>query len=160
MYNLLYVHLITMATINFYCADISNIPLKNRRFLKSFIFNLFEREKKSLGSLSYIFSSDDYLLKLNQEHLKHNFFTDVITFDLSNSSSEIAGEIYISIERVKENAKKHHTTLQKELLRVVFHGALHLCGYNDKKKSEITIMRQKEDEYLRLFEEQFKNSST
>lgn len=149
-----------MAIIKFYCADIRNIPITNRKALKPFIYNLFKMEKRGLASLSYVFTSDKYLLKMNQKHLKHNFFTDIITFELSDNTKEVIGEVYISVERVKENTKKYETTLKKELLRVVFHGALHLCGYNDKKKSEITIMRQKEDEYLRLFEEQSKNSST
>lgn len=148
-----------MASIKFYCADIPNIPLANRRFLKSFIPDLFRREKKCVTSLSYIFTSDNYLLNMNQKHLKHDSFTDIITFDLSTNREEITGEIYISVERVRENAKKYRTSLKKEFLRIMFHGALHLCGYMDKKKSEITIMRQKEDQYLGLFEEQFKNSS-
>ncbi len=161
MYNLLYVHLIPpMATIKFYCADIHTTPITNKKFLKSFISYLFKKEKKSLASLSYVFASDNYLLEINQKHLKHNFFTDIITFDLSNNTKEIIGEAYISVERVRENAIKQKTTLKKELLRVIFHGALHLCDYTDKKKSEITIMRQKEEEYLCLFEEQLKNSST
>lgn len=145
-----------MAKISFYCSDIPNTPVSNRRFLRSFISDLFKKESKLLSSLSFVFTSDDYLLKMNKKHLKHNFYTDIITFNLSDNQDEIVAEIYISVERVRENAKIHGTTLKKEILRVIFHGALHLCGYRDKKKSEITIMRQKEDGYLRLFEEQLK----
>jgi probable rRNA maturation factor len=85
--------------------------------------------------------------------LQHDYFTDIITFDLSVSKNETIGEIYISVDRVRENAMTHSVTFQTELLRVIFHGALHLCGYKDKKKSEITIMREKEDYYLLLFEQ-------
>ncbi len=91
--------------------------------------------------------------------LHHDYYTDVITFNFS-SAKKIDGEVYISIPRVKENSKIHVAPFQTELLRVVFHAALHLCGYDDKKKSEITIMREKEDHYLCLFEEQIKKHSS
>jgi rRNA maturation RNase YbeY len=91
------------------------------------------------------------LLNINKTFLKHDYFTDIITFDLSEGFVEIVGEVYISIHRVRDNARSLRTNVTNELLRVLFHGALHLCGYKDKKKSEITIMREKEDYYLSLF---------
>ena len=105
-----------------------------------------------MKSLNIIFCSDQYLLAINQQHLKHDFYTDIITFDLSESNSlHITAELYISIDRVKDNAGIHKSDVSTELLRVVFHGALHLCGYKDKKQNEINIMRQKEEEYLALY---------
>ena len=108
-------------------------------------------EGKSLKNLQYVFCSDAYLLHINQQYLQHDDFTDIITFDLS-AGEDIEGEIYISSERVRENAGLHGNSFQHEMQRVIFHGALHLCGYKDKKKSEIQTMRDKEDAYLRLFD--------
>jgi probable rRNA maturation factor len=125
-------------------------PEKKR--LKKFIAFLFEAEQKGAESLSYVFCSDDFLLDINLRFLKHNNYTDIITFDLSDSAESLTGEIYISIDRVKENAVAANVSFKNEMLRVVFHGALHLCGYNDKTKSEIAILRQMENKYLRLYE--------
>ncbi len=149
-----------MALIKFYSADIPSVPLSNKGLLKSFILQLFKKEQKSLSALTYVFTTDDYLLGINLKYLRHNTLTDTITFNLSESTEEIIGEVYISVERVKDNGRAYQISLKDELLRVMFHGALHLCGYKDKKKSEITIMRQKEEHYLSLFDEQLKNSST
>lgn len=140
-----------MAIVRFNYADVKTVPLKQKTAVKDFVINLFQSENKTVDRIDYVFCSDDYLLAINKSFLQHDYYTDIITFDLSNNSETI-GEIYISIDRVKENASKHQSTTSSELLRVIFHGALHLCGYRDKKKSEITIMRQKEDYYLRLFE--------
>ncbi len=142
-----------MATVSFRSADRSlQIPGKTR--LKAFIQLLFKKEKISLDSITYIFCSDEFLLQMNRDFLQHDYYTDIITFGLSDKGQPIEAELYISLDRVKDNAKTHNTTQTNEILRVIFHGALHLCGYKDKKKSEITIMRQKEDQYLRLFEKQ------
>jgi probable rRNA maturation factor len=138
-------------TIRFHYADVVSIPLKNKKEVKEFVESLFGSEGKEVSTVSYVFCSDEYLLDINRAYLQHDYYTDIITFDLSNTSSALVAEIYISIPRVRENAQIHGTTATDELLRVIFHGALHLCGYRDKKKSEITIMRGKEDEYLRLF---------
>ena len=128
------------------------VILKQRRFLKKFIIQLFINEGKSLQSINIIFCSDDYLLEINKQHLQHDFYTDIITFDLSNSSTNpIIGELYISIERVKDNAALHDENFSIELLRVIFHGLLHLCGFKDKTARDIKTMRQKEDEYLNLY---------
>ena len=128
------------------------VLLKNRKSLKAFIFSLFSKEGRELTEMNIIFCSDDYLLEINKQHLQHNFYTDIITFDLSESKSgPITGELYISIDRVKENASLLNTKFALELHRVIFHGSLHLCGYGDKSKKEIAIMRAKENEYLSLF---------
>ena len=128
------------------------VTIKNRRPLKLFINRLFKEEGKVLHSLNIIFCSDEYLLAINKLHLQHNFYTDIITFDLSEKDSQfIIGELYISIDRVKENAFSLSINFSTELLRVIFHGALHLCGFKDKTKTDIKKMRDKEEEYLRLY---------
>jgi rRNA maturation RNase YbeY len=121
--------------------------LEERARLKRFIENIFKKEGKRLQSLNYIFCTDKALLEINQQFLKHDFYTDIITFDLSDSAIVIA-EIYISIDRVKENALDHKVSFKRELYRVLFHGVLHLCGYKDKKRGEIQEMREKEDYYF------------
>ena len=141
----------TMAKVSFHSADRA-IPLTNRTALKTFIASLFRREKQQLDSIHYIFCSDEYLVQINRDFLSHDYYTDIITFGLSAPGQPVEAEIYISVDRVKDNAANLAQPFRKELLRVVFHGALHLCGYKDKKKSEITIMREKEEQYLRLFE--------
>lgn len=101
--------------------------------------------------LSYIFCTDDHLLQMNQQFLSHDTLTDIITFDMSEHKAELEGEIYISVDRVKENAEKFNTTYNNELHRVIFHGALHLCGFKDKNEEEQKMMRQKEDECLAAY---------
>lgn len=122
--------------------------LKKRTELKSFIETLFKKEKKQLSSINYIFCTDKRVLDINRQFLHHNFYTDIITFDLSETDFTQA-EIYISIDRVKDNAKTLEVSLKSELHRVIFHGALHLCGYKDKTKKEKEEMRGKEDFYLK-----------
>lgn len=122
-----------------------------KKQLRSFVEKLLKREGRASGSIQYIFCSDEYLLGINRQFLEHDYYTDIITFDLSEGDDVIA-EIYISIDRVKDNAARHGEAFRSEMLRVIFHGALHLCGYRDKTKSEITLMREKENEYLRLFD--------
>jgi rRNA maturation RNase YbeY len=124
--------------------------LKDRKKLKTFIEKIFKKEKKKLQELHYIFCNDDYLLKINQHFLKHNYYTDIITFDLSETSS-ICGEVYISIDRLKENAEKYKSRYSDELHKLLFHGALHLCGYKDKTLPDRNVMTEKEDAYLKLY---------
>jgi len=128
------------------------VNLKNRERLKKFIEAIFVRESTGLKELHYIFCSDKYLLKLNKQFLKHDFLTDILTFNLSEKDPEITAEAYISSERVKENSKKFKTSFSREILRVVFHGALHLCGYRDKTVEEQKIIRQKEELLIKLFQ--------
>ncbi len=124
--------------------------LTKRTPLKDFLIHLFKKEGKGLRSLDYIFCSDDYLLKINQEFLGHDEFTDIITFDFS-SDSLAEGEIYISIERVKENAALLGNSIREELHRVIFHGSLHLCGYKDKTVKQNNTMREKEQAWLNYY---------
>lgn len=140
-----------MPSVHFYYADINPLSITKKKLIKNFIRQIFTNEGKPLSSLDYIFCSDLYLLEINKNFLKHDYFTDIISFDLSEAE-EVVGEVYISVDRVKENGVLHSSSFNEELLRVIFHGALHLCGYKDKKKSEITVMRAKEDYYLKLFD--------
>ena len=139
-----------MQKVQFYFLD-RNPALKERTRLKLFIEKLFTSEKMKLGNLSYIFCSDEHLLTINNDFLKHDFYTDVITFDLSSSKNEIEGEVYLSVDRIKDNAKQLGVSFKEELHRVIFHGALHLCGYKDKKKEEALVMRSKENKYLKRY---------
>ena len=128
----------------------SGFGLTQREYLKVFIGELFKKEKKALLNLNYIFCSDKRLLEINKQYLNHDYYTDIITFDLSETNETI-GEIYISIDRVKDNAKINGTSFRSELHRVIFHGALHLCGYGDKKPKEKALMTEKENKYLSLY---------
>ena len=129
-----------------------NITLINRKKLKWFIIKIFKNEKVALESMSYVFCSDDFLLQINKDYLKHDYFTDIISFDLSLSkTSPIIGEVYISVDTIRDNTKRFQTTIQLELHRVIFHGALHMCGYKDKSKKDQSLMTAKEDEYLFLY---------
>jgi len=130
------------------------ITAPNRKEIKALIESIFKKEKKTLLSLNYIFCSDEFLLQMNKDFLRHDYFTDIITFDLGHGHS-IEGEIYISLDRVKDNALRFSQSYYKELLRVIIHGALHLCGYKDKTKRETDEMRKREDHYLRLFEKTY-----
>ena len=122
--------------------------LKNRKKLKRFINHIFKNEQTDLRSINYIFSTDNSLHKINRKYLNHNTLTDIITFRLSEKRQPIEADVYISIERIKENAFNLEITFTEELHRVIFHGALHLCGFNDKKRSQQAVMRSKEDYYL------------
>ena len=122
-----------------------------KKRLKAAVADLMTEEGKQFESLDYIFCSDEYLLEINQTYLKHDDLTDIITFNLSDGGEILKGEIYISVERVLDNSILFNTTFRDELARVVFHGALHLCGYKDKGKKEQVEMRKKEDFYLRRF---------
>lgn len=139
-----------MQKVQFYFLD-RNPVLKERTRLKLFVEKLFRLEKKRLANLSYIFCSDEHLLGINKDYLKHDFYTDVITFDLSSSQTETEGEVYLSVDRIKDNAKQLGVSFTEELHRVIFHGALHLCGYKDKTKADVLLMRKMEDTYLKLY---------
>ena len=136
-----------MQRVQFFPHDRS-ISLKDKKKLKIFIEDLFAKEKRELDNVAYIFCSDKYLLEINNRFLKHDFYTDVITFDLSSARKATEGEVYLSIDRIKDNAKKIGVPFKEELHRVLFHGALHLCGYNDKTKAQQKEMRLKENRYL------------
>jgi rRNA maturation RNase YbeY len=133
---------------NIYFFFQNRVHLRNRKQLKKFIASIFIREGKTLESLNYIFCSDPELRSINRQYLKHDYFTDIVTFGLSEKGKAVEGEIYISVDRVRDNAKFLEVSLTEELHRVIFHGALHLCGYRDKSKKEIQAMRQQEDKCL------------
>ncbi len=137
-------------TISFNKAD-ANATLANRVALKSFIEKRVKKEGYTLDSLTYVFCSDKYLLKINKDFLSHDYYTDIISFDLSEEPGQLIGEVYISVDRVKDNAKTHGTSLKEELHRVIFHGALHFCGYKDKKPSDAKKMREMEDRWLNAY---------
>lgn len=138
-----------MPSIHFFSHKI-RFSLKNPRKITSWIKRVVEKEGASIGEINYVFCSDPYLLTLNQGFLKHNTLTDIITFDNSEDKSSLEGEIYISIERVKENASKYNVPFEDELNRVMIHGILHLLGYKDKKPAEKALMREKEETCLSL----------
>lgn len=136
--------------VQFYIAD-TKITLKERTKLKGFIISIFLKEGKKINYINYIFCSDEYLLSINREFLKHDYYTDIITFNLSGIQDPINGEVYISIDRIRENAKNLQVSIKSEFHRVVFHGALHLCGYKDKKRADKQLMRKQEDKYLNSY---------
>jgi probable rRNA maturation factor len=123
-------------------------PVKlQKKVLQNIINFLIKNEHKQPGDVSVIFCSDDYLLKINEQYLNHNYYTDIVTFDYVENSV-ISGDLFISVHRVEENASQLGITFEEELYRVVFHGLLHLCGYKDKTIAEKELMREKEDFYL------------
>jgi probable rRNA maturation factor len=128
------------------------VQLRNRTFLKRFLEAIFKAEGLELECLNYIFCTDNRILAINQQFLQHNYFTDIITFGLSHKNQPIQAEIYISSDRVKENSRTLKEPFKRELLRVIFHGALHLCGYDDKTASEKRKIQAKEDFYLKKYE--------
>lgn len=125
--------------------------LKEKRKLKLFLAGLFSAEGQGLKSLHFVFCSDAYLLEINKQFLQHDTYTDIVTFEMGEDPEIAEGEIYISIDRVLDNAEKFKTTVNEELHRVIFHGALHLCGFKDKSKKDVALMRSKEDEYLEKY---------
>ena len=130
---------------------LSPCTLQNRGRLKMFILSIFKKEKKSLEQLTIIFCDDSYLLGLNRRFLKHDFYTDILSFPLSNANQQLIAEIYISVDRVRENARSYGSTLKAELHRVIFHGVLHFCGYKDKSAADKKTIRTLEDKYLKSY---------
>lgn len=138
------------STIHFHFLT-RHFLFSHRNKLKEFLNRLFKREGKDIEAINYIFCTDAYLLELNKIHLHHNTYTDILTFELSPKGKPLTADIYISVERVKENAATFDTTFQKELHRVIFHGALHLCGYKDKSDEQSLQMRSMEEHYLNQY---------
>ena len=132
--------------VRFYEQEVKS-GLKDRRKLSTYLQSLIRRQKTQVKDvqLVYVFCDDDYLVEINMDYLNHATLTDIITFDLSEEPETLQGEVYISTERVRENAGKYKVTYEMELHRVIFHGALHLCGFKDKKKADKERMRQEED---------------
>jgi probable rRNA maturation factor len=136
--------------VQFFFIDVA-VSLNERRRLKQFIKEIFIERKRSLIKLSVIFCSDDYLLTINKNFLQHDYYTDIITFNLSDNPLVIDGEVYISLDRVRENANINTVTITNELHRIIFHGVLHLCGFKDKSKTDKLLMTQKEDATLQRY---------
>ncbi len=135
--------------IFFHTEDIS-FALDSEKKTSNWLVKLIERHNKKLGELNCIFCSDDYLLKLNQEHLNHDYFTDIVTFDYCHNDV-ISGDLFISVDRTKENAKTFGKTESNELNRVIAHGLLHLLGFSDKTPEDIVEMRSMEEEALTMW---------
>ena len=131
----------------FFFFDDVKIDLRNRSFIKKSIEQIFRKEAKRPQFINYIFCTDKKMLEINRQFLNHNFFTDILTFDLSEKAGVVA-DIYISVDRIRENSNIFKTSFKAELFRVLIHGALHLCGYNDKNENEKKLMRKKEEYYL------------
>lgn len=138
-----------MGSIHFFNEDITYSVLKPRN-TATWIKSVIKKEKAVLSEINYIFCSDNYLLTLNQQFLNHNTLTDIITFNTSEQKGVLAADIYISLDRVKENADKFNVLFQDEIHRVMIHGVLHLLGFKDKKPAEKALMRKKEEACLSL----------
>ena len=135
--------------IHFFSEDIS-FTLKEKNKVRNWIRNTIRSEGKKLRELNLIFCSDTYLLEINKQYLDHDTFTDIVTFDNSESPELIIGDIFISIDRIRENAAKYKVAEKDELHRVIIHGTLHLIGYKDKTKFDKNLMTEKEDQHLAL----------
>ena len=140
--------------INFFSEQI-NFNLHEEEQIRIWINKMAETHDKNITTINYIFCSDKYLLKINQKYLNHDDYTDIITFNNSDNLNEIEGDIFISVERVKDNAHKAQQNFNDELRRVIIHGLLHLIGFNDSNKEERKIIRKKEDNCLFLLNKQF-----
>ena len=134
--------------INFYSEN--DFEFQEEKSFDTWIRKVISSEEKQLGEINYIFCDDHYLYKINLKFLDHDTYTDIISFD-NSERDELNGDIFISIDRVTENAKEYNVDFSDELKRVMIHGILHLCGYGDKTESEAALMRQKEDEKIALF---------
>lgn len=130
----------------------TNFRLNQTRLWKTWIKNCVEAENYKVGDLNYIFCDDEYLLQINREYLNHDYYTDVIGFQYS-IGEEITGDIYISIDRITENAKENHVDFHHELARVMIHGVLHFMDYGDKTEEEAQKMREQENKYITLISE-------
>jgi len=135
--------------ISFFSEDTDFAPAAADS-LKQFVSRMLATEEQPEGTINFIFCSNPYLLKLNKTYLNHHYHTDVITFDQSDSDHQISGDIYISVDQVRENADAYQESFPREIKRVMIHGVLHLLGYNDKTPEEQQEMRKKEEAYLSL----------
>ncbi len=128
----------------------TDFELHNEAGFSKWLSEVILSENKKEGEINYIFCDDDYLLEINQQHLDHDTLTDIISFDYS-VGNELNGDIFVSVERVKENASDFNVTFHEEIQRVLVHGILHYCGYKDKTESDELVMRSKEDEKMKMF---------
>lgn len=132
-----------------FCIADSNPPRFKRRIIKKWITDCVIHENFYVGNINFIFCSDEYLLQINQKWLHHDYYTDVVTFDYTTDKI-ISSDIYISLDRIDDNSIKYNVSYHEELFRVLIHGILHLTGFNDSNKSELAIMRRKENDCLKL----------
>lgn len=147
---MIWVHLCTiMGKITFYTEDIS-FTLPQKRDFRAWIESVVRSNNKEVGEISYIFCSDAYLLDVNKQYLNHDYYTDIITFDYCEGQV-VSGDLFISIQRVKEYASENSIDFQNELQRVVIHGVLHLLGHKDKKKEDAANMRKLEENAMKIF---------
>jgi probable rRNA maturation factor len=135
--------------IYFFLEEIS-YNLKHKRKLREWLIQSAENEDYTIGVLNYILTNDNILVQLNKEYLQHFTLTDIISFDLSEKEGELSGDIYISVDRARENAREYKVNLNNEINRLMIHGVLHLMGYKDKSREERELMREKEEFYLSL----------
>ena len=138
-----------MEKINYFFEDIDYKFERNTQ-INDWISEVIKTENFNLHYINYVFCSDEHLLTVNKRYLNHNYYTDIITFNNADDDNLIESDLFISLERVADNAKTNGTTMEKELYRVMIHGVLHLLGYNDKTKEEQIEMREKENAYLSL----------
>lgn len=140
-----------MSTNIFFNKADKGTTLSHKTLLKSYLEKQLKERGVIIECLQYVFCSDSYLLEINKYYLNHDYYTDIISFDLSEQKGNLIGDVYISIDRVKENAKLNKVLYKQELLRVIFHGALHFCGYKDKKPADVKLMRSMEDKWLKAY---------
>jgi len=136
--------------ISLQLIDVKKPSFLKSTHLKNCLKDLILREKKITGDISIVLTTDEYVLKVNQDFLQHDYYTDIITFDYCEGNV-VSGDLVISLDRIMENSQIQLTSIKEELFRVVYHGVLHLCGYGDKTEKEIIEMRAKEAFYLNLF---------
>lgn len=134
--------------IQFFSEDTSFL-LKHKALVRRWVRESIRAENRRPGDLNFIFCSDEYLLKINREYLDHDTYTDIVTFDTGETAGQLSGDIFISIDRVRENALKHNASEEDELTRVLIHGLLHLAGFKDKTDADRANMRAKEEHYIR-----------
>lgn len=130
---------------------VRKFQFSNRNQLKSFLKTQIAVAGKDINAINFIFCTDVELLKVNRQYLNHDTYTDIVTFELSSGSQPLLSDIYISVERVRDNARTYHISFQSELHRVIFHGILHLIGFNDKTKKQAAQMRLKENEWIDMY---------
>ncbi|TMM58977.1 rRNA maturation RNase YbeY [Maribacter algarum] len=135
---------------------LTDYQIVKEELYSQWLLEVIGSENRALGDIAYVFCDDAYLLKVNQEYLKHDTYTDIITFDYTDGNT-MAGDIFISLDRVKENAAEFKVDFDEELRRVMAHGILHLSGYGDKSDKEAKVMRAKEEEKMKLFHVEQKN---
>jgi rRNA maturation RNase YbeY len=140
-------------SIQYFIEDIA-FPKVKKRITSNWIKQVIFLEEKRVGDISFIFCSDEYLLSVNRKYLNHDYYTDIITFD-DVEGNVINGDIIISVDRVKENSIEFQTSFENEIHRIVIHGVLHLLGYKDKTKKDKLLMTEKEDLYLKLFNDNY-----